>query len=187
MTERKKIYYTHWNGGRPFKVVIANHVKAYFVIERPPFDQYESKPTYECKAPLSVFVGSHPKDYYCHYQAYRNNPWVKHTGNSILVEEDQETYVYIGDMIQRFKTKAPIVRYESPIGNSDVPYPYAVDSDGKYYLMVDRSILTKEKLSEASQELLDNYDDPYQIAYNKEASKGALEPLGMDLLHHGYH
>ena len=48
-------------------------------------------------------------------------------GNSILVHISENKYVYIGSSIYSFESQAKIIRYISPVGNSDVPYPYAID------------------------------------------------------------
>ncbi len=52
-------------------------------------------------------------------------------GNSILVKLDDDKYIYIGESIFKFKAKDRIINYLSPVGNSGVPYPYAV---GEKYL-----------------------------------------------------
>jgi hypothetical protein len=62
-------------------------------------------------------------------------------GNSILLKINETTYIYVGHTIYSFKTKSPIAKYVSPIGNSDVPYPYAIDKNGEYYLLVEDVIL----------------------------------------------
>jgi hypothetical protein len=38
--------------------------------------------------------------------------------------------------VVQIETKEPIISYVSPIGNSDVPYPYAI-SNNHYYYMID--------------------------------------------------
>ena len=59
-------------------------------------------------------------------------------GNTILLQTGKDKYTYIGDGIRSFTTKDGdvIQKYYSPVGNSAVPYPYAVGQ--KYvYLMLD--------------------------------------------------
>lgn len=59
-------------------------------------------------------------------------------GNTILLQTGKDKYTYIGDGIRSFTTKDGdvIQKYYSPVGNSAVPYPYAVGK--KYvYLMLD--------------------------------------------------
>lgn len=66
----------------------------------------------------------------------------KYKGNSILLYLGRNDYIYIGSEILKFKTadSCPIVDYFSPVGNSDVPYPYAL-SETKVYLMDDKIVL----------------------------------------------
>lgn len=56
-------------------------------------------------------------------------------GNSILLQLRDLTYMFIGDSIKVFRAKSEIVRFSSPVGNSGVPYPWAEDSAGNYYLL----------------------------------------------------
>lgn len=58
-------------------------------------------------------------------------------GNTILLQLTSDTYMYIGESVKTFKV-APgdeIVAYKSPIGNSAVPYPYAIGKKRLYLLM----------------------------------------------------
>jgi hypothetical protein len=68
-------------------------------------------------------------------------------GNTILVKPTSENeYIYIGDGIKEFKTNEPVVHYQSPIGNNDVPYPFAI-TESYIYLMLE-SYDKKTKKSE---------------------------------------
>ena len=62
-------------------------------------------------------------------------------GNSILLELGDNQYEFIGKTIFSFSSFAPIVDFVSPIGNNDVPYPYATDSDGNIYLLIEAVVL----------------------------------------------
>jgi hypothetical protein len=59
-------------------------------------------------------------------------------GNSILLRMGKN-YTFIGGGVTSFITQALIVKYESPIGNNDVPYPYAID-----YLMIEGIMIQSE-------------------------------------------
>lgn len=61
----------------------------------------------------------------------------RYSGASVLVCLSGLDYVYICDCIVKFTALSEIVEFHSVIGNSAVPYPYAVDSDHRAYLMVD--------------------------------------------------
>ncbi len=63
-------------------------------------------------------------------------------GNSILVQTGQNKYIYIGSEIYSFEALDgdTIRKYYSPVGNSAVPYPYALGE--KYaYMMLDRAAI----------------------------------------------
>jgi hypothetical protein len=64
-------------------------------------------------------------------------------GNSILLRVG-EKYVYIGSEIYEFSPKPEdtIQKYYSDIGNSDVPYPYAVGNT-HVYIMLDKVAVEK--------------------------------------------
>jgi len=83
-------------------------------------------------------------------------------GSSILVEQSPMNYVYIGSEIYAFHTKEPIIAYESPVGSSSVPYPYAVGEEYTYFM------LDKEKVPN---ELLDPKKDAYGQFYGYTVSK----------------
>ncbi len=59
-------------------------------------------------------------------------------GNSVLVALGDNKYMFVGHEVFVFGTKESIVSYASPVGNSDVPYPYAVDANKKIYLMLEK-------------------------------------------------
>ena len=78
-------------------------------------------------------------------------------GNSILIKERKGKYIYIGERIASFQLQDDdIVEYLSPIGNNDVPYPYAKGI--KYtYLMIEKIKIPNEKLHNS---------DPYRQYYD---------------------
>ena len=83
-------------------------------------------------------------------------------GSSILVQQSPMNYVYIGSEIYSFKTTEPILFYESPIGSSETPYPYAVGDKYTYFM------LDKEKVPN---HLLDPKKDAYGQFYGYTVSK----------------
>jgi hypothetical protein len=101
-------------------------------------------------------------------------------GNSILVEIADKSYVYIGTSILSFKTKAKVVDYFSPISDAELPFPYAIDSNGDFYLMaIDKTssrrenkivMMTKDKVFD---------DDPYQDYYSEEKRKEKINYLNV--------
>jgi len=57
-------------------------------------------------------------------------------GNTILLHIKNNEYVHIYDIIISFTSNSKIIQYVSPVGNNDVPYPYAVDEHNNYYFFV---------------------------------------------------
>jgi recombinational DNA repair protein RecT len=75
-------------------------------------------------------------------------------------------YVYIGAEIYEFKTASgdEIVKYVSNVGNSNVPYPYAIGK--KYiYIMLDKVFVDKSKFTK------EDMGDVYRVYYDKMAKK----------------
>jgi hypothetical protein len=64
-------------------------------------------------------------------------------GSSILLKLSANNYLFIGDTIFKFKTKNQdkILHFVSPIGNSDVVYPYAVGEKYTYLLLADEKFI----------------------------------------------
>lgn len=140
-------YFTHDNGGRPFRVNISADGKSVEVYKRvectddcPEEDTYHEKPALIWRRVQHVFVGESPKT---ERTEFSGGFGPEFRGNSILLHLKGLTYVCIGESVFQFNAKSPIVKYVSEVGNNDVPYPYALDSKGRFYLMVEKVILTK--------------------------------------------
>jgi len=150
-----KSYYTHDNGGRPFRVDITEkYVKVYIGEQDEPYVLIK---TYVNLS--QIFVGRSPKNAMTEFSGGYGPLF---DGNSILIGNNIDgvrTYVHIGCNIFSFTPYAKIVEYVSPIGNNDVPYPYAIDELGNYYLMIEDVILLKPVLVDEK--------DPYWYYYNK--------------------
>ena len=143
-----KTYYTHNNGGRPYMVVVTSdgvHV----------YDNLTGSVLYVFDDPERVFVGESPRT---QMTVFSQGYGPEFDGNSILVHIKGCEYAYIGSKFHLFETDSPIVKYVSEVGNNDVPYPYAVDERGRFYLMVENVVLNKLDPSET-----DPYGAFYQI------------------------
>lgn len=83
---------------------------------------------------------------------------------TMLLKIGPQKYAYIGSGdIYEFETDEEITEFSSPIGNSAVPYPYAIGE--KYvYLMLDKVYVDKSKF--------DSNTDLYEEFYSK---KDAME------------
>ena len=69
-------------------------------------------------------------------------------GNSILIQTGPGKYIYSGHEIYSLETKdgEEIKKYYSPVGNSHVPYPYAVGENYTYF-MLDKETVPNELLN----------------------------------------
>lgn len=142
-------YYTHDNGGRPFKVVIDDKkvVKIYKQIRNNDDDDtYEDTPSFTYEAE-NCFIGVE--------------------GNSILLEMEDGEYIFIGTKIFIFEAYAPITEFVSPIGN-----PYAIDKDNNYYLLIEDVVLEDPQFSH-----FDNVYDYYHDYKTKKGKKKSIKSV----------
>jgi hypothetical protein len=140
-----KTYEIHDNGGRPFFVTVDGKAvtversmdtykleDGHFVtIQKPRKHLFETKVDeifIGKKSPTGGYNGLKPKEA---------------EGNSILLLKGSK-YIYIGSEIYEFTpVKGDIIeKYYSDIGNSDVPYPYAIGKD-YIYIMLDKVAIEK--------------------------------------------
>jgi len=157
-----KQYTIRDNGSEPFVVdVYPSHVEVFrqsfmnhsYIRDKKVLDQ-----VYQ-----TIFIGDNDlKD-----KAYA--PKGKYKGNTILLLIRPGHYLYIGHEIYSFQTKDnEIISYFSPVGNSEVPYPYAVGEHHTYFM------LDKEMIPTA---LLDKKKDGYAqfYGYIDTGKKNAIE------------
>ena len=167
----KDTYLTHFNGGRPFVVVVQpSVVTIYDNSDDPPsllMTFTDVRKTFIGKSPLTPmteFSGGHGKMF---------------DGNSILIQTESLRYVFIGSMIYSFDAVSNIISYVSEVGNNDVPYPYAVDDQNNVYLMIE-SVIVKNYLG-----TLDPYNDllyrpPNLSGTIEDATEGIVNLIGTD-------
>jgi hypothetical protein len=132
-------YFTHDNGGQPFKVQITKNNKVNVYKQ----DYIKCKPNYKYKvsySPKEIFIGKSPKNATTFFSGGYGNDC---DGNTILLHISDNTYVFIGDEIYSFESYDKIVRFVSPVGNNDVPYPYAYDKSNNAYLFSFGGIVVK--------------------------------------------
>jgi hypothetical protein len=136
-------YYTHDNGGRPFKVQLQDDTARVFIAEYQGHNEEDSEPQYN----KLIFTTSYQEAFVGYSR--RNRMTLRsrsygddYDGNSILLRIKDLEYIFIGHTVFRFIALNTINKYESPVGNNDVPYPWARDCDGRYYLMIENVILT---------------------------------------------
>lgn len=171
-----KIYLTHDNGARPFKVELNYKNKIINV-----FNNNNGIKLYLFNY-TNIWIGKSPKT---EATIFSGGYGTKFDGNSILIETSNLQYIYIGEMIFSFKSITPIKKYLSPVGNNDVPYPYAIDIKGYIYLMIENVIL---KPHQKTKDLLCKNNDPYNVYYNlnlisKSENKPNENEFNYDITH----
>ena len=126
------------NGSKPFVVdVYPSHVEVF----RQSFNDHSytrDKKVLDASY-QTIFIGDNDlKD-----NAYATKG--KYKGNSILLLSRPGHYLYIGHTIYSFQTKdkEPITSYFSPVGNSEVPYPYAVGEHHTYFMLDNEMVPTE--------------------------------------------
>lgn len=145
-------YLIHDNGSRPFKVIIIND-KVNIYKEKSE-NEYDDK-VFKTYKPKKIFIGKSLKN---KMTLFSGGYGKKFDGNSILLQLTKNSYTYIGSQIYSFKTDAEIMDFQSPVGNNDVPYPYCIDSNGYYYLMLEKIKIKVPK----------SYDDCYAYYYSAQ-------------------
>lgn len=154
----QQTFLIHDNGGRPFRVVINdNSVMIYNNYKKTYLMTFDVEFVFVGKSPLNEmtkFSGGHGERF---------------DGNSILLHITGNEYIFIGWVgIFKFQSLSKIIEFTSPVGNNDVPYPYATDVDNNIYLLTDYVILKYNDVK--SQKMLE-YGDPYDYYYNSEHSE----------------
>jgi hypothetical protein len=174
---RGKMYFTHYRYGRPFLVCIkSRNVAVYRVpakVKLPPkFYMTKEKEQYKFAdyyselvaqfQPRRIFIGvSVRSDLTKNTFEYGK----KITGNSILLEIANNSYVFIGESIFSFKSIAPITKYVSSVGYNDTPIPHAIDKRGNYYLLLDGVVVNFAKTA------MKKISDPHIIYWDAKKAK----------------
>ena len=146
-------YDIHDNGERPFRVEVTDDMVAVHKLKlnngSSNVDEYEEDTIVEINKPVKVFVGRDPVE-------------ASFIGNSILVQNSSQTYTFIGWNIYKFSSEEQVIEYVSPVGSSDVPYPYAM-TDSNIFLMIEGVRISRGEYEEVA----DQHDnDPYIYYYN---------------------
>ena len=97
-----------------------------------------------------IFIGSSPKNPMTEYSGAYGR---KYYGNNILLNIKNKNYVYIGKEIYSFTAYNDIKKFVSPIGNSGVPYSYAIDKDDRYYIFMEYIVFKYNSKSDKKLEI----------------------------------
>jgi len=84
-------------------------------------------------------------------------------------------YYFVGIETFSFKTSEKIINYVAPIGNSNVPYPYA-ESKNYYYMLLDRVYFKKSNLD------IDMENSDYDLYNYYWKNEELLKPKKLDKL-----
>lgn len=156
-------YYTHHNYARPFAVDIegdAVHVFKWLDCVRNENGEndniYTDIPILSYN-PERIFIGHSPET---RATIFSGGYGERFDGNSILLHIRDNEYIFIGAEIFKFQSNDVIVEFTSPVGNNDIPYPYAITNTGSVYLLIENVILLNCIITEDS----DHYDYYYDNA-----------------------
>jgi hypothetical protein len=151
--EAKNSYKIHDNGCRPFKVIILGNKIEIWTHD---IDPAELLFTFISD---DVFIG---KSHLTEMTEYSGGHGDRYDGNTVLISQIDNTYIFVGMYIFSFKARTRITEYVSLVGNNDVPYPYAIDEDKNYYLLIEDVMIVGRPsiLSDISK-----YDNPYDYYY----------------------
>jgi hypothetical protein len=149
-----KAYEIHDNGGRPFRAFVQpKRVQVMKLNWNEETEKSEDGPIVFDSPVKKVYIGEdHMRIGDFPMSAFSR-------GNSLLARLNATDYVYIGWKIQKFQPMKgdEIIGFESPIGNNDVPYSFAVGKEYTY-LLIEEKVLPNS--------VLDIKKDPYMQYYD---------------------
>lgn len=176
-----KEYEIHDNYGRPFivKVYLEPRIEVYETVSEydSSDDEDDSEEDHYLKAeePFfnqtveKVFIGESPLNDTTEFSGCYGDDFL---GNSFLLHMGDLEYIFIGEKVFSFQALSEITQYVSPIGNNDVPYPYAVDNQNRVYLVAENVIvqMTADQISNIP--MFDPYSDCYYSQHLITADHG---------------
>lgn len=172
-------YFTHDNGERPFLVYFrGGHA---FIYKRPPFDskaatdkEYENWEKGYAKEWAytvlvkefkyeKVFVGESPLNYMTsqsggHGREFKGNSLV-----FVLSASQKRKMLFVGDEVYKWSMNVEPISYFSPVGNSDVPYPFLKTKKWVLFML--------DKVSMPLSLFRDDNDDLYSEFYDLSKSE----------------
>lgn len=169
----RNTYITHWNGARPYIVKVKKFMINVYeseeedavIVFNAPFKQLV--PGRSVRNKMTEYSGGHGIDF---------------IGNTILLVENfgenYNDYIFIGRKIFRFTSPGFMVKFRSPVGNNDIPYPFAKDDNGDIYLFNEEVIITslsqRKHISNIYSYYYAHNTLPFQIAFPIYSPDGRL-------------
>ena len=154
-----KYYFTIDNGTRPFCVHIDESQNKVHIYKRDYVEDYKTR--IGCYKYCNIFIGLSPLNQMTEYSEGHGSYF---DGNSILVHLEGLSYMFIGYIIYTFTALHEITHFVSPVGNNNVPYPYATDCQNNCYFMMYNSIGSDSGVLNISD--LSIHNDPYKHLYH---------------------
>lgn len=179
-----KTYLIHSNGIRPFLVAIKDNIAKIFKVSKD-----VAVPSLFWTDVKDYYYTDLIKEYKCNkifipkgIEIYNKVFYIKEfNGNSILLDIGNK-YIFIGDIIYEFKPTDDILKYYSPVGNNDVPYPVSIGTENIYF-MLDNSYVPKKYFEGLNEkQLMDAYDYYYGYKGNEKLSKYAKKMKGFKIV-----
>jgi len=149
-----KYYLSHFNGGRPFLVVLENNNSSAKIYQECKNGDSYDKLIGEYK-PRKIHIG---KD--------SNDKTVD--GNTILLQLTENEFIYIGAWVYKFTLEKgdKFSKYFSMVGNNDVPYPILLGETNVYFLS-QQKFIPKDKFVGNS---ANNFEDAYDYYYGHKGN-----------------
>ena len=118
--EECELLFVHDNGARPYMVVVDHSTNMIVVLKKSDFDaDDELEDSYD----LTVFEISYTKVF------IPEGSNEDERSNTVLINTHDDEYMIIGGEISKFTLNEDVVKFESPVGNNDVPYPYIITNN----------------------------------------------------------
>lgn len=149
----KRIYFTHDNGGRPFKVVVETDGDEKIVRV---FAEETGKEILKFDGVKFVIEGNYSDRFVSEKEG---------RGNTVILQLSPSRFVFIGDRIYEFELDDTVEGYFSMIGNSDVPYPVLLGQKNVYF-MLDQKFVPREFFSQDT-----DWEDAYTEFYDRLSGK----------------
>jgi len=192
MNKIKKKYFSYDsylildNGGSPFKVYIKDKKVDIYKASSEVYETLQEEDVKidinyvhneqiaQLKA-LKIFIGKSPETPMTRFSLGYGPQF---DGNTILLKQDKNKYIFVGSYIFAFKSPIEIIEFVSQVGNSGVPYPYASDKKGNY-IIFEHNLCFHVRLDKAYDDVIGHYYDQNK----KLMKKGLITPLKVKIIH----
>ncbi|HNO22613.1 MAG TPA: hypothetical protein PKK94_06520 [Leptospiraceae bacterium] len=179
---KEKVYFMHDNGGRPFVVYLSKEKISVYREVQNKFYVREKDRVWDSDRKNAWFYIEHvvtkknfEKVWVGKSISNDMTKWVKtdtkeFLGNSILVKLNASRYLFIGESVFEFTPNEEIQTFYSPVGNNDVPYPYAIGEEYVYF-MIERKRLPISEFKEFTEYVKKNaYNEFYENDLEEKVS-----------------